>query len=169
MLHANRAASAALGARAALRLDRGTLTANDPHYASRLRALLAQASHGIGGLLAIPGAGGKPGSLVVTAPLPPDSNFKWHGAARVLVLFSVPGRSSRRIALLARAHLLTPAEIRVLELLASDRSPADIAETLGTRVETVRSQLKSIYLKLDVHSQRELLALVSKVPPMAEP
>lgn len=59
---------------------------------------------------------------------------------------------------------LTRAETRVLELPITDRSPREIAESLGTRTQTVRSQLKSIFLKTGVHGQRELLALVARLP-----
>ena len=165
VLHANRAASAALDARGVLRLERGNLTTPVPGYAARLRALFAQAGHGIGGFLNIPTPDGKPGMLILATPLPEDSAMKWHVAARVLVLLSsAHERGSTRVALLARANGLTRAETRVVELLAADRSPAEIAKSLGTRVHTVRSQLKSIYLKTGVHGQRELLALLARLP-----
>ena len=119
----------------------------------------------IGGFLNIPTPDGKPGMLILATPLPEDSAMKWHVAARVLVLLSsAHERGSTRVALLARANGLTRAETRVVELLAADRSPAEIAKSLGTRVHTVRSQLKSIYLKTGVHGQRELLALLARLP-----
>lgn len=169
VLYANHAASQALGAGRALCLERGVLATRTPGYASRLRTMLHQARNGVGGLLHIPAPDGTPGTLIIAVPLPLESAMKWHPRTRVLVLLSsAQDHASTRAGLLARTHGLTPAETRVLELLATDRSPAQIADTLGTRITTVRSQLKSIYMKTGVQGQRELLVVVSRMPPLAD-
>jgi LuxR family maltose regulon positive regulatory protein len=48
---------------------------------------------------------------------------------------------------------LSPQEMRVLRLLAQHRSNADIANELVVSVNTVRTQLQSIYSKLGVHTR----------------
>jgi LuxR family maltose regulon positive regulatory protein len=48
---------------------------------------------------------------------------------------------------------LSPQELRVLHLLVQHRSNADIAATLVVSVNTVRTQVQSIYSKLGVHSR----------------
>lgn len=48
---------------------------------------------------------------------------------------------------------LSPQEMRVLRLLAQQRSNADIANELVVSVNTVRSQVQSIYGKLGVHTR----------------
>jgi LuxR family maltose regulon positive regulatory protein len=48
---------------------------------------------------------------------------------------------------------LSPQELRVLNLLAQHRSNADIAAALVVSVNTVRTQVQSIYSKLGVHSR----------------
>jgi DNA-binding NarL/FixJ family response regulator len=52
--------------------------------------------------------------------------------------------------------VLTPREAEVLELLQIGRSNAEIADTLGVGVETVRTHARRIYRKLGVSTRREL-------------
>jgi LuxR family transcriptional regulator, maltose regulon positive regulatory protein len=47
---------------------------------------------------------------------------------------------------------LTSQELRVVNFLASGLVPIDIAAVTNTKVSTVRTHLKSIRRKLDVHS-----------------
>jgi LuxR family maltose regulon positive regulatory protein len=53
---------------------------------------------------------------------------------------------------------LSEREIEVLRLLTTSLSSTEIAEELVISVNTVRSHVKSIYAKLDVHSRYEALA-----------
>jgi DNA-binding CsgD family transcriptional regulator len=55
------------------------------------------------------------------------------------------------------AEALSDQERRVLRLLASDRTYRDIAEELVVSLNTVKTQLKSIYRKLGVSSRAEAL------------
>lgn len=55
------------------------------------------------------------------------------------------------------AHGLSRRECEVLELLAKGRTAAVIAEKLFISTETARVHIKSIYRKVDVHSQQELI------------
>jgi LuxR family maltose regulon positive regulatory protein len=52
---------------------------------------------------------------------------------------------------------LTDRELQVLRLLALGLSSTEVAEQLVISVETVRSYIKAIYRKLDVHSRREAI------------
>ena len=53
---------------------------------------------------------------------------------------------------------LSERELEVLRLLATELSSTDIAQELVVSVNTVRSHIKSIYSKLDVHSRYEAVA-----------
>jgi NarL family two-component system response regulator LiaR len=53
---------------------------------------------------------------------------------------------------------LTTREWEVIALFKSDRSPDDVAEVLVLSPETVRSHLKNIMRKLDVHSRADAIA-----------
>lgn len=69
-----------------------------------------------------------------------------------------------RCAYLAKNHQLTQREREILELVSQNRRPAAISEELSISVNTVRSHIKSIYVKLDVHSSDELLKLINDLP-----
>ena len=55
------------------------------------------------------------------------------------------------------AEPLTPRERQVLRLMATDLSGPEIAQELVVATSTVRSHIKSIYGKLDVHSRYEAI------------
>jgi LuxR family maltose regulon positive regulatory protein len=56
------------------------------------------------------------------------------------------------------AEPLSERELEVLRLLNTPRSSTDIARDLYISTNTVRSHMKSIYRKLDVHSRKEAIA-----------
>lgn len=58
---------------------------------------------------------------------------------------------------IGRVHRLTPRERDVLALLARGRNMAFIAEHLCVTKDTVKTHSRSLYHKLDVHSQQELI------------
>ena len=55
---------------------------------------------------------------------------------------------------------LTPAECRVALLLGDGHAPKDIASMAGVSVDTVRSQIKSIFGKTGVNRQGDLIRLM---------
>jgi DNA-binding NarL/FixJ family response regulator len=55
------------------------------------------------------------------------------------------------------AEPLTERELEILRLLKTDLSTREMAEHLVVSVNTIKTQLKSIYDKLDVHSREEAL------------
>jgi DNA-binding NarL/FixJ family response regulator len=61
--------------------------------------------------------------------------------------------------------LLSDRECEVVRGLYAGHSPQFIAETLSISQYTVRNHLRSIYSKLGVHSQRELLSLGAPAAP----
>lgn len=61
---------------------------------------------------------------------------------------------------LARRFRLSPREVEVLFLLAKGRNRSYIAHELAIGDETVKSHVKSLYRKMGLHSQQELIDLV---------
>ncbi|WP_251231526.1 response regulator transcription factor [Adlercreutzia aquisgranensis] len=62
--------------------------------------------------------------------------------------------------LVAAAYKLTPRESEVVVLLAYGRTLAIIARDLQIAKGTARTHIESIYRKLGVHKQQELIDLV---------
>lgn len=58
---------------------------------------------------------------------------------------------------------LTPTEAQVATAIASGESPSELAERLGVSTHTVRTHLRSCYLKLSVSRQSELSRLISRL------
>ena len=65
---------------------------------------------------------------------------------------------------LALHFRLTASETETLRLLGQGQSPAQIAQSRGVRISTVRSHLASSYSKTGTRRQGELLALVTRMP-----
>ncbi|WP_162610959.1 helix-turn-helix transcriptional regulator [Gordonibacter sp. An230] len=59
---------------------------------------------------------------------------------------------------------LTPRESEIVKLLAQGRSIAIIQEKLFVSKNTVKTHVKNIYMKLDVHSQQELIDRIRTLP-----
>ena len=64
------------------------------------------------------------------------------------------------VAKAASRFSLSPRETDVFLLLAKGRNRAYIANELSIGDETVKSHIKSLYRKLGVHSQQELIDMV---------
>lgn len=79
------------------------------------------------------------------------------------LLFGMSHESvARRCEALAREHGLTPRETEVLTLLARGRDVGYICDELCIARNTVNAHRKSVYAKLGVHSQQELLTAVEE-------
>ncbi|MEE0706853.1 MAG: helix-turn-helix transcriptional regulator [Adlercreutzia sp.] len=64
------------------------------------------------------------------------------------------------VALAAARYRLTERETEVLELFSAGRSASFISELMFVTTNTVRSHIKHIYAKCDVHSRQELITLI---------
>ena len=67
---------------------------------------------------------------------------------------------------LAAAHGLTKRETELLRLLAQGRDASYVERTLFLSRNTVKSYRKSLYAKLGVHSQQELIDRVNAAMPV---
>lgn len=98
------------------------------------------------------------GDAVLDArPLPLDRDGLGFGPAAIAVL-RAPGDTTERMAMLSSRHGLTLAESEVALALANGSSLAAIARDRGVSLPTVRSQLQSVFSKLGVSRQAELVA-----------
>lgn len=78
----------------------------------------------------------------------------------VLILNDPQGRQSTCASALQLLYHLTPAEIRVALLISEGLSPEQIADRVGCTLNTVRNQLKHVYMRTATNRQGELVRLV---------
>nr|WP_051362073.1 helix-turn-helix transcriptional regulator [Solimonas soli] len=98
---------------------------------------------------------------VTVAPLLLDHADMSIDSPTLIVIERIPRQeSAQHIAL--REKKLTHAEIEVAAMLLQGRRMAEIAERRHVSIETVRSQVKTIYSKLGVANQVELLATMRR-------
>jgi DNA-binding NarL/FixJ family response regulator len=88
----------------------------------------------------------------------PFSNEQLHSAV-VLATAHLRTGGARPELWEARAEIaqLSPVELDVLRHIASGRRISSIADLRGVSPHTIRNQLKAVFRKLQVHSQRELV------------
>jgi DNA-binding CsgD family transcriptional regulator len=67
----------------------------------------------------------------------------------------------------ARTHSLTGREERLLEHLATGQCVSRIADTVGVKVNTVRTHVRHILQKTGHSTLRELIAKLARLPPVA--
>ena len=124
------------------------------------------------------GAASEPSIEEAIAPMPSDKPTV-SSAPNAIPEGSIPaaqespeqkaGRFKRKCAAVADTFLLSRKETEVLFLLAKGRNRAYIREELVIGDETVKSHIKSIYRKADVHSQQELIDLLERESSADEP
>ncbi len=167
ILHLNTRAEHLLNSRVSnLTGDTGCLSASDPNNKNRLAALILAAT----GYPAVAGAmllNGEQNRQVFITPLPAASPFakNWQ-TPLALVLVIEPGLTLSTQQLLGKLYNLTPAELRVASALLAGDSPENYAQQAGVTQNTVRSQLQSLFRKTGTRRQSELVAVLSRVPPL---
>ena len=72
------------------------------------------------------------------------------------------GKFSRKIKLIAQTYLLTERETDILFELAKGNSAASIQEKFFISAGTVKTHIRNIYRKLDVHKRQDLLRLIEE-------
>ncbi|WP_334163471.1 helix-turn-helix transcriptional regulator [Phenylobacterium sp.] len=165
-----RAAEAAL-ARGVLRLRGRRLGATDAEESRGLEAAVAGAAGGRfapGGetvrTVLVRQADGPAAFEVVDVIALPPRPYAFGFEPRAIVVVRGGQRSHRELAgLLGLAFGLTPAEADVAVRLAEGHTRETIAEERRASLETVRSQIKTVFAKLDVRRETELSARLNRM------
>ncbi|MBX9699818.1 MAG: LuxR C-terminal-related transcriptional regulator, partial [Acetobacteraceae bacterium] len=143
----------------ALRVRHGVLGAADRVTETRLRAAIADAlaarDGSVQGLKL--GDDTRPVRALIMALDPPSGTFRPRLAA-ILLLPEDPPQHAERV--IQAMFGLTPVEARIVKLLGDGQTPNEAARTMRMRPGTLRGYMKSIFVKLDVHRQSELVRLV---------
>ncbi|MFR0690056.1 helix-turn-helix transcriptional regulator [Enterobacterales bacterium AE_CKDN230030158-1A_HGKHYDSX7] len=127
---------------------------------ARLQALVRQAAPPAGQAGWLPLEGGGAEELLVT-PVPAEANFN-QPFQRPLVLLALLD-AHRQSRVLGELFGLTPAEQRLSGLLLRGLAPEQCADELGTSINTVRSQLRSLFRKTRTSRQAELVSLLVRL------
>ena len=151
-----------------LRSVAGRLVAPVAAHQQRLDALIADAiAGGCGGTLRIGRIGSGPSCAVRVSPI--------HGGEcgrllrpSVLVVVSDPvGTADLDEELLRELYGLTPAEAHAAATLLDGHSIHSAAQRLGIAPETMRSHLKSVFRKMGVSRQQDLVRRLIELEPLA--
>lgn len=160
------------GERLELRLSLREGLAPCPAFMRLALAVITHAPRAIGARPFVPGEVSWTGtSLFATWALPPASPAP--GAQAALLASLTPlipllegletrGTDGPETSRLQRALELTPAEARVATALADGLTARETSQHLGISYQTVRTHLRNVNERLQLSSQRELIALVDR-------
>lgn len=145
-----------------LRLASSGLGALDPVADAALQRAqtLARQDGAVIPILSVPRTGGKPYRILVVGIEPVGV---LEGGPRVLVMIRAPDlHVSPHAGLLRELFGLTAAEARLVNTLVGGDGLQDHASRSGTRIQTARSQLRSVFDKTDTESQADLCRLIGR-------
>ena len=174
ILFTNKAAGSLIAEADGLRATNGVL---EPHHRSKrgeLRRMIHEAGRaGVeanGGWMRLPRRSGKSDYSVLVAPLVSEEVGLIGSSATVLVLVHDPARKNLvSVRMLQQVHGLTAAESRIVTALAAGHSVATISKSLEISASTTRTHLKSIFRKLGVNRQQDVVrVLASAAGPMLQ-
>lgn len=165
ILEANRCADSVFREQAWLRSRHGVLHAADPNSERLLMRAIYKAT-----------SAKSPSASTVVLPL--ETGFgcfvsvsplsKGPGPRKAMVLCRIPNKPLDNPAgMLASLFKLSPAESAVALMLASGRTPEQMALARGVELSTLRTQLKSLAAKMGCRRQAEIVSVISQLPPIA--
>jgi DNA-binding CsgD family transcriptional regulator len=109
----------------------------------------------------IPRRSGRAPYMVQFSNLPAQSTGGFHRSARAIAFLTDPAEPMQAdTGFLKTSFGLTPAEIRVAQLLAEGNSAERVAVILDVSVNTVRTQIKQLYAKTGVDSRARFVKLM---------
>ncbi len=170
IVHANRAAQALLAGRSPVRSERGALIVTERLAHAAVQRAVRDAAGDEANLgakgIGLPVRTADGGSFVIhVLPLGHGEMRRGIGQRASVALFIAPTAASRRTPTDALTLLydLTPAETRVLELLAAGMTQTAIGQTLGIAPSTVKSHVLHLFDKTGCRRQVDLVRLASNL------
>ncbi len=116
---------------------------------------------GAGASVAVRDIDGAGRAILHLIPARRDARDLFNDVASFAILAHPENRAIPGADLISSLFDLTPAEARVARGIASGRTLAELAREWGVSDETVKSQLKRIFVKTSTRRQTDLAALVS--------
>ena len=164
ILHANRTALGALQRGVGLATSHGGLKLKSVSDPDRLTQTLDLAARGKRSLTQFKGEGGS--TSLAAVPLNQQSPGPCDRIA--LLLSREESCEPTLFASFAQSHRLTRTEEQVLQLLCRCLSAPEIAIQMRVAVSTIRSHVRSLCVKTSSHGVRQLIHLVTALPPLAQ-
>ncbi|WP_028080444.1 helix-turn-helix transcriptional regulator [Solimonas soli] len=157
----NDAAKMLIRRRQWVRLENGRLEFLNPADTRRLHVKLSDVHPANPGKMQISGTGrgGEMAEIAVSRIRGGDSAFGPSGLSLIIIKVQRYA-ADHEILYGLRGESLTRAELAVAEHLVLGRRTLEIANIRQVSVETIRSQMKSIYAKLNVRNQIELMKVL---------
>ncbi len=165
VVFANLAGERLLRENDALTVSEGKLSARHPSDQLAFARLIASAGNSLdqggGGWLSLRRTSGDaPLALFATTLPTTDSLLPLTTASVLLAVHDPLSRTASVGDALRVAFGLTEAECRIAEGLAAGLTPAALAAAAHTSAQTVRSQIKAVFRKLDAHRQQDVTRIV---------
>ncbi|MDE2376809.1 helix-turn-helix transcriptional regulator, partial [Bradyrhizobium sp.] len=107
----------------------------------------------------------KPAVVIRVLPIDGAARNVFLGARALLIFSNLLPTMAPDARVVAEALDLTPAESRLVVLLAGGLALDSVASELGISRETARNHLKSAFSKTGTHRQTELISLVRQLGP----
>jgi len=172
VIFANRSANTLLNERDGLISGRDGLRAASPQESSKLQRLIRGAAltgsgkgFSSGGVMQITRGGLSTPLTLLIAPIAPTLGTLVPFQPVAAIFVTDPNHEVKPSSeLLGRLYGLTPAECAIASLLAQGSTLQDAADTRGVTIGTARSQLKTIFRKLNVSSQSQLVRFILLLP-----
>jgi DNA-binding CsgD family transcriptional regulator len=157
LVFANQAAQRLLAAADGIKLAEGRVVAAHRADQAGFAALLKPMDPSNGGGIVVPLKRPRHQRPLLVQAMPLRKNARWDGAGRVVLL--IDSRIARKPSpeKLAELYDLTPAEARLWSNLAAGATLAEIAARQRVSVNTLRVQLGSLFQKVGVHRQADLV------------
>jgi DNA-binding CsgD family transcriptional regulator len=143
----------------------GTLIAsNELHCPDDFRNSLAKLTRGVSSTLLLTDGASRQQAVMTTAPIGVESRLQVAKVSIAGIIWIVPVTPlPSPVKSFGMLFQLTPAEIRLLQLLVDGIHLSDAAAQLGIALNTIRTQLKAIFRKTGQRTQGQLLALASRM------
>lgn len=166
LIYANDAGEAILRNGRILTVSHGRLAARTSTHRARLRGLLENLRHGIGGSARLDGLGDRSACLLTT-PLSEHRadvlGFTWRDRLGLIALQEEGASFHADAAVLRSLYDLSPAEAELAAAIGHGLTLAQFSADRKVTLNTSRTQLKSIYAKTGVARQPDLARLMMKL------
>lgn len=164
VLKLNEVAASILAEVDGLQLVAGRIVLDQAARDKAFRALLTEVRQGVGAarrLFSIERPSGRPEVAAVVQPVP-VRDFMQSASTPVIAIFLTDPSRSRVIegSVVSKLFALTPTEGNIAAALANGLSVSDVAQKLGIAENTVRAHLRSIFPKIGIKRQLQLVNII---------